>query len=266
MYSGPQDTRVLTGVMDQDSAAWAVAPENYRYALNLINTLNQQSGSHTNIKSTIEVVNSNLKNGDNKCVGFFEDVKGGSVIFLIYNSNGYHAIFRWWQNYAGFPNGKIEVVYQVQDPSQYNSDNPNPLSLDPDHLVTGINLVDDLLYWTDYNTGPKMINIKRANTTSRFKTFNLYFNNNAFEVFVSLTHTLSLYPPGSTPSVASLSWAMPISVKTYAEAVNNLMQAYGGSTFAQYVTLVDKGNYVQATLLYEGAAIVTGKQIGRAHV
>lgn len=252
MYSGPQDTRVLTGVMDQDSAAWAVAPENYRYALNLINTLNQQSGSHTNIKSTIEVVNSNLKNGDNKCVGFFEDVKGGSVIFLIYNSNGYHAIFRWWQNYAGFPNGKIEVVYQVQDPSQYNSDNPNPLSLDPDHLVTGINLVDDLLYWTDYNTGPKMINIKRANTTSRFKTFNLYFNNNAFEVFVSLTHTLSLYPPGSTPSVASLSWAMPISVKTYAEAVNNLMQAYGGSTFAQYVTLVDKGNYVQATLLYEG--------------
>ena len=63
MYQGPQDTRVFTGVMDQDSAAWAVSKENYRYALNLINIFNKQSGSPTSTQGTVEVINTNLKNG-----------------------------------------------------------------------------------------------------------------------------------------------------------------------------------------------------------
>lgn len=254
MYNGPQDTRILSGVMDQDSALWAIAPQNYRYALNLINIFNKQKGSHTNIVSTLEVINSDLKTGFNKCVGTFEDIKGESVIFAVYNSLGYHGWFRYYQNRAGYPNGKVETIYQVVDPASYNKYEPNPLDFDPDYLITGINLVDDYLYWTDYHSSPKMMNIARANLTGKKRSFNLYFNDQSFGAVTSpgITHTLSLYKSGVALAVSTLTWVMPITVVTYAQAVNNLMASYAGSAFSLSVKLEDKGNWVKATVLSDG--------------
>lgn len=242
MYSGPQDTRVLTGVMDQDSAAWAVAPENYRYALNLVNAYNTQAGSHTNMRGTIEVINSELKNGTNKCVGYFEDVKSQTVIFLVYNSLGYHAVFRWYQ-----ADDVIQTCYQVSQPGLYDKYNPNPLDFNEDYLVTGINLVDDLLYWVGYNSSPKMLNVARANETSKRREFNLYFNPQNFgRVPFSLTYTLTLYLQGQATPVATLSWNLSPTTLTRADAIQELMTAYSGSTFANFVSIEDKGNYVTA--------------------
>lgn len=254
MYTGPQDTRILSGVMDQDSALWAIAPENYRYALNLINIFNKQKGSHTNIPSTLEVINSDLKTGFNKCVGTFEDIKGESVIFAVYNSLGYHGWFRYYQNRAGYPNGRVETIYQVVDPSAYNDYEPNPLDFDPDYLITGINLVDDYLYWTDYHSSPKMMNIARASLTGKKREFNIYFNDQSFGAVTSpgITHTLSLYKSGVAIAVSTLTWVMPITVVTYAQAVNNLMASYAGSAFSLSVKLEDKGNWVKATVLSDG--------------
>lgn len=253
MYNGPQDTRILSGVMDQDSALWAIAPQNYRYALNLINIFNKQKGSHTNIVSTLEVINSDLKTGFNKCIGTFEDIKGESVIFAVYNSLGYHGWFRYYQNRAGYPNGRVETIYQVVDPSAYNDYEPNPLDFDPDYLITGINLVDDYLYWTDYHSSPKMMNIARASLTGKKRSFNLYFNQNAFGLFgIGYVHTLSLFQAGVAAPVATITWAFPITITTYAAAVDNLMTAYGGSSFSLRVELIDKGNYVQASVLSTG--------------
>jgi len=242
MYSGPQDTRVLSGVMDQDSAAWAVAPENYRYALNLVNAYNTQAGSHTNMRGTVEVINAQLKNGTNKCVGYFEDVKGQSVIFLVYNSIGYHAVFRWYQS-----DDSIHTCYQVQQPGLYSKYAPNPLEFDPDYLVTGINLVDDLLYWVGYNSSPKMLNVARADETGKRRQFKLYFNPQCFGAFTNnLVHTLTLYLQGQATPVATLTWNMVPTTLTRADAITELMSAYAGSTFSNYVRLEDKGNYVEA--------------------
>ena len=253
MYQGPQDTRILTGVMDQDSALWAIAPQNYRYALNLINIYNQQRGSHTNIVSNVEVINSDLKTGINKCVGTFEDIKGGSVIFAVYNSLGYHGWFRYYQNKAGYPNGTVETIYQVRSPSSYTEYEPNPLDFDPDYLITGINLVDDLLFWTDKHSSPKMMNIARANLTGKKRVFNIYFNDQVFGVVPSgIVNGLSLYQAGVALPVAILSWTQPVTVTTYAQAVANMLASAGGSVFALSAQLEDKGNYVQATVISVG--------------
>jgi len=40
--------------------------------------------------------------------------------------------------------------------------NNSVLKFDPNKLITGINIVDDLLFWTDNNSEPKKINIKRS--------------------------------------------------------------------------------------------------------
>ena len=40
--------------------------------------------------------------------------------------------------------------------------NNSVLKFDSNKLITGINIVDDLLFWTDNNSEPKKINIKRS--------------------------------------------------------------------------------------------------------
>ena len=40
--------------------------------------------------------------------------------------------------------------------------NNSVLKLDPNNLITGINIIDDLLFWTDNNSEPKKINIPRS--------------------------------------------------------------------------------------------------------
>jgi len=41
-------------------------------------------------------------------------------------------------------------------------DNNTVLKLDPSKLITGINIIDDLLFWTDNNSEPRKINIPRS--------------------------------------------------------------------------------------------------------
>jgi hypothetical protein len=40
--------------------------------------------------------------------------------------------------------------------------NNSVLKLNKNHLITGINIIDDMLFWTDNNSEPKKINIKRS--------------------------------------------------------------------------------------------------------
>lgn len=248
MYQGPQDQRVLSGVMDQESSAWSIAPENYRYAVNLINVNNRQQGSWTNIISTLEIINPFLRSGVNKCVGAFEDVRNDSIIYFVYNSLGYDGVYRWYNNVAGAANGVIEKVYQVFSPSFYTLYNPNPLGFDPDYLIAGVNLADDLLLWTDYNRSPKCMNIKRANLTGKRKEYNLYFNPN---LTFPTVFTINTYTQGNPLPTQTITWAS--NLLTIDNIISNCLTAYAnnaGITLA--VKLEDKGNYIHATLLQEG--------------
>ena len=190
MYSGPQDTRVLTGVMDQDSAAWAVAPENYRYALNLVSAYQNQIKSRSNVPGNIEIVNQSLYNGVNRCLGYFEDIKGSSVIFMVYNSLGYHAIFRWYENVPGQANGAIQAVYQVKNPSLYDKYNKNPLNFTQDSLITGINLSGDVLSWVD-NQEPRSCNIATVDRNFKKFIYNIYLGQRGLEVSTQYDLTFS---------------------------------------------------------------------------
>lgn len=247
MYTGPQDQRVLSGVMDQESSAWSIAPENYRYAVNLINVNNRQQGSWTNIISSLEIVNPFLRNGINKCVGAFEDVRDGSIIYFVYNQGGYHGIFRWYSNVPGSANGVIEKVYQVADPSAYINYVVNPLDFHPDYLITGVNLVDELLLWTDYRKSPRCMNIKRANLTGKRKEYNLYFNPN---LSFPTVFTINTYTQGNPLPSQTITWAS--NLLTIDNIILGCLTAYANAGITLAVKLEDKGNYIHATLLQEG--------------
>ena len=40
--------------------------------------------------------------------------------------------------------------------------NKDTLKFHPDHIITGINIIDGMLFWTDNRTEPKKINIERS--------------------------------------------------------------------------------------------------------
>ena len=48
--------------------------------------------------------------------------------------------------------------------------NGNFLNFSKDHLITGVNLIDDLLFWTDDRNQPRRINIQNATTPNYYTT------------------------------------------------------------------------------------------------
>ena len=56
-------------------------------------------------------------------------------------------------------------------------DTKNILKFSKEYLITGVNLLEDLLFWTDNQTEPKKINIKDwENSTSDFQTHSIIYS------------------------------------------------------------------------------------------
>jgi len=169
----------------------------------------------------------------NKCIGAFEDVRGNSIIYFVWSEDGKDGIFRWYQNKGGL-NGTIEKVYQgsVLDFEEY-------------HRISHCSLVDDLLTWTDGVTSPKCINIARANTTGKQRVFNLYFDDNSFNL--ATNYTLTVY----ASTTITLTWTS--NATSYVGRVNDLVSAANSNLlFNRYAKIIDKVNYVQVQLLEVG--------------
>lgn len=194
MIQSGRDTKVFTGTMDQDTEARYLGPANYRYLLNGRTAINSQGtfGAVEDVMGNVLVPNLNLPNvGVNKVIGSYEDIAGQSCIYFVYNSNGFHGIYRWFANSPLSLNGSIETIYQVKQPAAYYDFYPNPLNFQSTKLITGINLVEDLLCWTDDYNEPKCINITRANNTNKQFVFELYLNDLSFQSDVN--YVVDLY-------------------------------------------------------------------------
>ena len=131
---------------------------------------------------------------DNLAVGMYIKFVGAinSTYRKITNITG--TTITWDSNYAfsgGFGPGWIEFSWQI--PESYGSfaftDSPQfknrVLRFDKNKLITGLNIIDDLLFWTDNNTEPKKINITRSiagtdasntNVSTRLVVNNISYN------------------------------------------------------------------------------------------
>lgn len=241
MHQGPQDIRVLSGVMDHDSAPYEIAPQNYREARNVINLKNDGAdGSFKNVPSFIKLPNYDLKGGVNICVGSREDIKNQTSIFAVYNSLGYHGWFRYYANKAPYTNGVIEKLYQVSDPSAYSASFPNPLDFQPDKLITGIDLVDDQLFWTDYNSQPKMLNVAIANETGKRRKFNIFLNKVSFGN--NTNYVLNIYRK-NVGLVGTLNW-FALTYNTYLDRTKQMCDLIAQSiALSSVISVVNNVNY-----------------------
>lgn len=241
---------VFLGGMDRDTELRSVADGDFMDALNTRNAVTDQDNRSAveNVRGNVLVINNSLANGVNKVIGSIEDNKDDSIIYFVYNSLGYHGIYRYWRNKPIGTNGSIETLLQIRYPQAYTI-NSNPLNFDPDHFITGVDLIQDKLYWTDDLNRSRKINIVKANLNNKGLKYNVYFNNNSL-VSTGTAYTLTVYQFGTI--VTTLAWSS--TATTVYDAVKDMMNAYHGSTNAVNVmNFTSHNEYINIEMTASGS-------------
>jgi len=196
------------GGMDMDSELRTLAPLDYLYGLNIRNAINQ-----INKGKAVEFTPGNLPvtkytlpysvtgiypPGVNRCIGAFESLSTGTIIFFVYNSNGNHQILRYYRNNTDpqNPYGEVQQVIMFNFGWQVNTRITSAnlvYNAPPDNITAnepGTTQIGELLYWWD--PAPRKINLTKGNICYKQKSWTIYApQTNPFTVTTNLTLTLT---------------------------------------------------------------------------
>ena len=102
-----------------------------------------------------------------KCIGAFEDGSNETIYWFVHDSD--------YPVSAGAPTGKLDLIvsFDVQDGiiKQHlvsvndGSNSATTINFDPRYLITGVDKVNDLLFFTDNKNAPRFINVKSSFST-----------------------------------------------------------------------------------------------------
>ena len=122
-----------------------------RYFLNcrVNNSDDANQGDVENTKGNV-IVSFTLPTGANKTIGAYENLIKNRIFYFVYNSLGNHGIYEF--------NSKANTITTILQSSILN--------FDLNHLITGINVIDNLLYWTDNLNEPMKIDVAKAKLPS----------------------------------------------------------------------------------------------------
>ena len=155
------------GIMNRDLDDRLVPAGTYREALNI-----SVGKSESSDMGAIENLLGNKLVGDtatanNKCIGSYRDNGSEKIYFYTTTNDSYdnsnsgtHAIYSYDQ--------KAKQLRTLVSGASLNFHQNFP--------ITGINLVDDLLFWTDNRNAPRKINVVRAANDSSYYTTNSDFD------------------------------------------------------------------------------------------
>jgi len=153
------------GGLDMDSRDNAVAPEDYRNAENMRNSVTYKGQQFVpcNMKGNV-LVAYNLTSADCRCLGGVEDKEFNTILYFVWSSDSKHKILRYYPTKVsnGNPNGVIELVIEFD------------FQWSKGERITGVDFIDGkLLYWTD-SIKPRMINAIKGNNVNKFKDWTVY--------------------------------------------------------------------------------------------
>lgn len=141
----------LAGKMNKSLDDRILPKGEYRDALNVQITKSEESdvGVIHNIKGNKAITNVDLTGDGYDVIGSIFDDKNNAVYWIVTNNtNGY--IFRW-------------AVGDAQAQKIVSSESPNDfLGLSKSYKITGINILEDFLFWTDNYNPPRKINVNTA--------------------------------------------------------------------------------------------------------
>jgi hypothetical protein len=157
----------IKGRMNKESDERLIQDGEYIDALNIRigSTELDEMGVVENAKGNTQITslqyNGNALSGDAVCIGAFEDGSNETLYWFVHDPS-----------FVSSPTGKIDLVVSyntlsslltyhiisIDDGGGVNT----TLNFDPQYLITGIDMVDDLLFFTDDYNQPRKINVKRS--------------------------------------------------------------------------------------------------------
>lgn len=193
-----------------------------------------EDGSAEVIKGNVKIPNPLLPFGVNTCIGSYEDKKNGSLFYFIHNDQSNHAIFRYY-----LEDDRIEKVLMFD------------FGWDKYSLITGIDYIDNLLYWTD-NVCPRKVNVEKANDTNKLRGANIYFDNGNL---TGGNYTLNIYGADGV-LMTSVSTTISAQADLFSFCQEFYTQYIATATQPQLdiLTVSTKGNYINTIFRagYEG--------------
>ena len=151
------------GKMNRDLDDRLVPPGEYREAFN-VNIGQSEDASVGAIENLLgnELVAQSGITGNAQCIGSLGDGGSEKIYFFVTNNSTYNEI----------NNGNHGVYEYDQKTKQVTSlIVSQQLNFHIDYPITGVNLIDDLLFWTDNRNYPRKINVVTArNNTSYYTT------------------------------------------------------------------------------------------------
>ena len=143
------------GRMNKDLDERMVPSGEYRDALNVEVTTSEGSdvGTLQNVKSNrlISFLDPQGLNNQ-RCIGSIVDHPNDKIYWMVSGDNKDMIV-----EYDYVSEDVIPVCVDT-----FASNGVRALNFDPSWLITGINIIDGILFWTDNNTEPKRINIERG--------------------------------------------------------------------------------------------------------
>lgn len=131
------------------------------------------AGGRTTVKGGIEVFNDLLPEGENVCIGAFEDELSGRIVVFNHNPDNTDGIYMWLP---------LEEAWEMLIEGD--------LGFTKTNLITKCNLINrNLLYWVNGKeesdgtvTGnpPRKINIDKGNDYSKYRKYRIYFEDDYF--------------------------------------------------------------------------------------
>lgn len=174
----------LGAKMNQDIDDRLLPPNEYRFALNLeVNrSENSDVGTLQNVLGNSLTVNFNTLTGSTglECIGAYPDNSGDNIYIFLTNNN-----------LATYNKDAKNFIYVYNSLSNTTSRLTTGAYLNFSTLnkVTGINLLEDLLFWTDNRNQPRKLNVKKAITSLTYYQYEEQIS----VAKISPLHTMELF-------------------------------------------------------------------------
>ena len=198
-----------------------------------------------------------------KCIGSYEDKPKNSIYYFVHHSSGTDK-FDCILEYSLIDN-KIRTVYQDGRQGS-NGKVEGILNFDKDHAITGVNKVDDILYWTDNLNRPRKINVKLGKTNEVNISKGIVFEDVNFpgsyynSVFLSYNDIglKANFSIGDAVYTHTNSGDIATSYNGYAEVLGIIRKMPDGLTF----NTTDTENEVTSSVALTDSQLEVGEWIG----
>ena len=163
----------LKGKMNKDLDERLVPKGEYREAQNILITQSEGSdvGAIENIQGNALAVPMPTIVGNMETIGYYADVLGKRAFWFITDFTGDDEDVRSMSRAQSSNTCQI-LMADLNNTSEEAKIivKGHFLNFSKDHLITGVNLIDDLLFWTDNYNQPRKINVTKAIADSLYYT------------------------------------------------------------------------------------------------